>query len=912
MGCVNSSRENRGFEMMDPGWGFNLGSRGCPLGGLVEANRESTGKDRTGAVLGGVVLCHIGVGTIALSTRGMLYADDGGARIRLLKVHASLLAAPPPIFFSPPSTRSAVTSQARTLSRSPRRSRLSTSFTTTTDAPSLPLSARAGAFRLSTTSSAPRSSPATTMASPPAFDRAVSLVNRCSDSKSPYVRSHMSNPTAWQLWGAETIALAQRTNRLLFVSIGYSACHWCHVMAAESFADPRIAQLLNEHFIPVKLDREERPDIDRQYMDFQQATSGGGGWPLNVFVTPDLEPIFGGTYWPGPHSARAQMGASFEDILLKVIKVWKEQEAKVRENGKSILGQLREFAQEGTLGGGAGDGEDELELTILDDAFQHYRQRFDRKFGGFGSAPKFPTPMHIRALLRLSSHRAVVRDIVGDKECEESLEMAVKTLEAMAKGGIKDQVGHGFARYSVTRDWSLPHFEKMLYDNAQLLPLYLDAYLTTKNALFLETLQDVATYLTTEPMLSPLGGINASEDADSLPTAADKTKREGAYYVWTAEEFQTILDGEEAAVCAKYWDVRPDGNVDRRFDSQGELVGQNTLCVKYEPSQLAAELKMSEDDVRSIISSGRRKLRAFREANRPRPALDDKIVTAWNGLAIGGLARAGAALAATLPDLSRNYLAAAESAVSCIRTHLYHEPTRILRRVYREGPGETPGFADDYAFLISGLLDLYEATFDETHLAFADTLQQAQLSLFWDTAANAAFFSTPADQPDILIRTKDAMDNAEPSVNGVSAANLFRLASLLDDAAYAAHAKRCVAAFEVEITQHPGLFSGLLAPVVASKLGMRGLMVAGAGATAQYALRRAHESVRPNITVLRIGAGGGANGSGQDRWLRERNSLVRELGADTEMVQLCEDGRCRLLTTRTELDELFAVAGSSA
>lgn len=297
----------------------------------------------------------------------------------------------------------------------------------------------------------------------------VSLTNRCSESKSPYVRSHDTNPTAWQLWTPSTLALAKQTNRLLFVSIGYSACHWCHVMAHESFADPRIAQLLNELFIPVKIDREERPDIDRQYMDFLQATTGAGGWPLNVFVTPDLEPVFGGTYWPGPKSERAPAGAggpSFEQILQKVAEAWKEQEDKVRLNGRKIIEQLREFTQDGNLGGQAGgavaDAEpDGLELDLLEESVQFYKGRFDSIYGGFGGAPKFPTPAHLKHLLRLPAYSPEVREVVGEKDCVYARGMALMTLECMAKGGIKDQIGHGFARYSVTRDWSLPHFEKM-------------------------------------------------------------------------------------------------------------------------------------------------------------------------------------------------------------------------------------------------------------------------------------------------------------------------------------------------------------------------------------------------------------------------------------------------------------------
>ncbi|KAK5172606.1 uncharacterized protein LTR77_002726 [Saxophila tyrrhenica] len=721
-----------------------------------------------------------------------------------------------------------------------------------------------------------------------AQSRVVSLTNRCADSKSPYVRSHMDNPTAWQLWNPSTLELARQTNRLLFVSIGYSACHWCHVMAHESFDDPRIAQLLNEHFVPIKIDREERPDIDRQYMDFVQATTGGGGWPLNVFVTPDLEPVFGGTYWPGPGSERAGMGAAgFEDILVKVAGAWKEQEERVRENGRKIIEQLREFAQEGNLGGkGGGEvGEDEgdgLELDLLEESYQFYKGRFDSMYGGFGSAPKFPTPAHVKHMLRLGSYCPEVREVVGEEECAEARSMAVKTLEMMAKGGIKDQVGHGFARYSVTKDWSVPHFEKMLYDNAQLLPVYLDAYLATKSPLFLETAHDIATYMTTEPMISSLGGINASEDADSLPTAIDKHKREGAYYVWTMDEFKGILTEQETKICAKYWDVKPKGNIDRRADVQGELEGQNTLCVKYELADLAKEEKMDEQEVKKIIQDGRQKLLAYREKNRPRPALDDKIVTSWNGLAIGGLARAGAALQ------NPAYTSAAIKAVECIRTNLFDSTSHTLRRVYREGPGETPGFADDYAFLISGLIDLYESTFDSSWLEFADTLQQTQNKLFWDESKHA-FFSTPANQPDILIRSKDGMDNAEPSTNGVSANNLFRLGSLLNDERYEKLAKQTVAAFEVEIGQHPGLFSGMMSSVVSAKLGVKGVMVVGEGEAARKAVEGFQGSVTPNYTILRVGGGA------KDEWLRGRNELVKDLDGEKEMVQLCEGGVCRLL-----------------
>ncbi|RYP53499.1 hypothetical protein DL768_001536 [Monosporascus sp. mg162] len=718
------------------------------------------------------------------------------------------------------------------------------------------------------------------------------LRNRCGESKSPYVRAHADNPTAWQLWTPETIQLARDTNRLLFVSIGYSACHWCHVMAHESFDDPKIAQILNEHFIPVKIDREERPDIDRQYMDFVQATTGGGGWPLNVFVTPDLEPVFGGTYWPNPRAGGPSRGADFEQILRMMERIWREQEEKCRESGRSVIEQLSQITRAGNWRAKTEGEENGLELELLKESYSHYKRTFDSTYGGFGRAPKFPTPAHLGHLLKLSSYPPEVREVVGEDSCRDARAMVVKTLERMAKGGIKDQIGHGFARYSVTRNWSLPHFEKMLYDNAQLLPVYLDAYLVTKAPLFEETARDIATYLITQPMMSSLGGIHASEDADSLPTANDAHKREGAFYVWTMDEFKKILTEEEAQVCARHWNVQPQGNIERHHDIQGELKGQNTLCVTVEPKDLAKELSKSEDEIRDIIRSGRQKLLAYRDAQRPRPSLDDKIVTSWNGLAIGGLARAGASLNEPA------YINAAVKTVECIRERLFDTNTGTLRRVYREGPGETPGFADDYAFLIEGLIDLYGATFDDKWLSFADSLQKAQIEQFWD-ADNHGFFSTPAGQPDILIRSKDAVDNAEPSTNGISASNLFRLAALLDDAGYEERANQTLTAFTGEMSEHPAGYSGLMSSLVVSKLGMKNLFVSGEGRVANTVVRKFSQSVAPAYTLLRIGAGS------RSEWLRHRNDLLPDLDPEREMVQLCEGRMCRLLG-EDEVEKLFA------
>lgn len=720
----------------------------------------------------------------------------------------------------------------------------------------------------------------------------AALTNRCGESKSPYVRAHQANPTAWQLWTPETLDLARRLNRLLFVSIGYSACHWCHVMAHESFDDQGIAQLLNENFVPVKIDREERPDIDRQYMDFVTATTGSGGWPLNVFVTPDLEPVFGGTYWPRPGSE----GTDFEDILNMVGNMWKDNEQKLKNSGKEITQALRRLADQSKPEGAEQDFQ--FRLDLLEDSYQHCKEQFDEEYGGFGAEPKFPTPAHLAHLIRLSAYGHEVEEAMSKDTCVDARNMALRTLQCMARGGIKDQIGQGFARYSVTQDWSLPHFEKMLYDNAQLLPVYLDAYLLTRETIHLDTVHDIAKYLTSSPMSSENGGVHASEDADSAPTSHDHEKSEGAFYVWGYDELKAILEEDELCVCSHYWGVKPGGNIDSRHDVQGELEGKNTLCVHITTDELARLMDMTTEQVEKLVNGTRKKLLDYRNQHRPRPDLDDKIVTSWNGMAIGGLARASAALSAADDFKAASaYLSGAERAAACIREHLFDSKTSTLRRVYREGPGETPGFADDYAFLVSGLIDLYEATFDDVYLQWADTLQQTQIHLFWD-AEDHGFFSTPADQPDILIRTKDVVDNAEPGTNGVSAWNLLRLGSLFNDSGYEEKGRQTIAAFASDLMQHPGAYSGLLSAATAAHLGFKGLLVVGEGELASAAVKKSRESVKPGWTVLRVGKGA------KSEWLKSRNELLLELDETKEMVQLCEGKSCRLL----DLGEINGIA----
>jgi len=678
-------------------------------------------------------------------------------------------------------------------------------------------------------------------------------------------------------------------------------------MHRESFTSPEIARILNTSFIPIKLDRDERPDLDRIYMNYVQATSGTGGWPLSVFLTPDLAPLFGGTYWPGPGSelvARGHIG--FQGIAARLAETWSRQRERCIEDAAQVTEALRRFSEEGTLSHGTGankaeDDAQELDIELLEDAYDHFAARYDTGFGGFSKAPKFPTSPNLRFLLRLGQYPAAVRDVVGSDECKHAAEMALDTLAAMAKGGIHDQLGKGYARYSVTRDWSLPHFEKMLYDQALLLHTFLDATLVCLRAeaasfrdrapAMLAQVLDVADYLTSPPILRPEGGFFTAEDADSLYRAGDEEKREGAFYVWTLKELQTILGDRDSQVVARYYGIEENGNVAAEHDAHDELINQNVLVVSATEEALAREFGLARDDVRAVVRAAKRKLRAHRDRDRPRPALDDKLVVAWNGLAIGALARAAATLQALDPNTTAaaRYLAAAEKAASFIKAELWDAATGSLQRVWRGGASGGPSFASDYAFLTAGLLELYSATFDDGYLSWADALQAAQLARFWDGdgSASGGLFDAEAERSDLILRLKDGMDGAEPAANGVAAQNLLRLGALLDDETYAARARATLAAFAPELLQHPFLFVGLLDALVGARLGMRALVVAGEGEAVEAALRRERLGLGANTVVARIGTG-----ARSDAWLRGRNALVAAMDPARSVVQVCQGGLC--------------------
>ncbi|CAM1506305.1 Fc.00g059460.m01.CDS01 [Cosmosporella sp. VM-42] len=683
------------------------------------------------------------------------------------------------------------------------------------------------------------------------------LRNRANDSRSPYIKAQVDGSVLWQLLDDEAVERARKENKLIFLHIGYKACHYCRLMFLESFSNPDCAAILNENFVPVIVDREERPDLDTIYMNYVQAVSNVGGWPLNLFLTPNLEPVFGGTYWPGPGMRRRTADDNTDEVLdfLMILKklrnVWSDQEARCRKEATEVIGQLREFAAEGTLGtraitasntiAPAGWGapavshsgrkendtaevSTELDLDQLEEAYTHIAGTFDPVYGGFGLAPKFPTPPKLAFLLRLLKFPRAVQDVVGEAECKHATEIALDTLRKIRDGALRDHVGGtGFSRCSVTPDWGIPNFEKLVVDNALLLSLYLEAWTMgggKEDSEFYDIVLELAEYLSSAPIALTEGGFASSEAADSHYRRGDKEMREGAYYTWTRREFDSVLgevDKLISTVMATHWAIREDGNVDEDHDPNDDFINQNILRVDRTVDQLSQQFSIPVEKVEQYIQSAKPLLKARRDKERVRPEVDGKVVAGWNGLVISALARTATALKELKPELSEMCLSLAKNAVVFIQVKLWDEDEKIMYRIWKDDR-EIKGFADDYAYLILGLLDLFEATIDESYLQFADVLQQTQINLFLDPAG--AFFSTTASSPHTILRLKDGMDTSLPSTNATTVANLFRLADLLSDDALAALARQTINAFEAEMLQHPWLFPGLLDGVVSARLGI--------------------------------------------------------------------------------------------
>ena len=640
------------------------------------------------------------------------------------------------------------------------------------------------------------------------------MANRLAVEQSPYLLQHKENPVDWYPWGSDAFERARREDKPIFLSVGYSTCHWCHVMEHESFENDELASILNRHFVSIKVDREERPDVDRVYMTFVQATTGSGGWPMSVWLTPDLQPFYGGTYFP-PAARWGKPG--FAEILEEIARVWREERDQVLQSAAHIVERLR------TLGAADSGPGRVPPPAILERTTAEFAAAFDARRGGFGNAPKFPRPAELLFLLR--EHARTADD--------EPREMVVTTLRAMALGGMRDHIGGGFHRYSVDGDWRVPHFEKMLYDQAQLVLAYVEAAQLTGDRFLADVAIDTLDYVRRD-LTDPVGGFYSAEDADSVPPelagepSAHKT--EGAFYIWTDEEVGEVLDSA-ADVFRQRFGVRPGGNAP--FDPQNEFTNKNLLYTAKTIDEVAASASMSTEDVESALQVARSRL-LERRAARPRPHLDDKVLTAWNGLMIAAFARAARVL-----DGQERFLDDARRAAQFVRTHLWNDATATLLRRYRSGDSGVDGYAEDYAYLVFGLLELFQADGDPQWLEWALTLQARQDELFWD-AAGGGWFSTTGRDPSVLLRLKEDYDGAEPAASSIGVLNLLMLSHLTADASMTEKVEQTLSAFSSRAAQMGRAIPMMMAALSTYYAGMPQIVIVGErGADDRSALAQA-------------------------------------------------------------------------
>jgi len=715
------------------------------------------------------------------------------------------------------------------------------------------------------------------------------MPNRLAAEKSPYLRQHADNPVAWLPWGPEALARAAAEQKPIFLSIGYSTCHWCHVMAHESFENDAVAAVLNRDFIPVKVDREERPDLDRIYMTYVQQTTGHGGWPMSVWLTPGGQPFYGGTYFP--RDDRHQR-PGFITVLETIARHWREQRPKIEQGAADIVARLAEHARDsGAHAAGAAAPLHEAAGDAYEKGFQYFYDAHDTRWGGFGGAPKFPRASILEFLFRTAALQGVASDLG-----QAAIGLGAVTLQRMAEGGLHDHLGGGFHRYSVDTEWHVPHFEKMLYDQALVALNYLEAQQATQLPVFGWVARGIFDYVARD-LTHPAGGFYSAEDADSA--TADGGHAEGAFYVWTQAEIEAVLGAEAAFFCAHY-DVKPDGNV--AHDPQAEFGGKNVLRQLRPLTRTAEQFKLPPADAEQKLLACLEKLREVR-ARRPRPHRDDKIVTAWNGLMISALARGSRVLG------EARYLGAATRAAEFLQRELYDAATGELYRTWREERSAITGFAEDYASLIQGLLDLYEAGFDVRWLQWAEQLQRRQDELFWD-AGRGGYFNTRTGDAAVILRLKEDYDGAEPAANSIAALNLLRLDWMIGDDGrgqatedrgqapvgrieenYRAKALRTLAAFRAQWSEHPHALPQMLVALELALAEPRTVVLAGDPTAEDFRALAAvlAENLGPRRVIL------AAEGGAGQAWLATRRPYLAAMqpvdGRATAYV--CENFACQ-------------------
>ncbi len=698
--------------------------------------------------------------------------------------------------------------------------------------------------------------------------------NHLINEKSPYLLQHAYNPVDWYPWGDEPFARARKEDKPIFLSIGYSTCHWCHVMAHESFENKEIAALLNRYFICIKVDREERPDVDQMYMAATMAMNGSGGWPMSVFLFPDGRPFYAATYIP----AKGMYGRpGFPEIIEAVHKAWQGRRDELQQTAGRLIRSLKEQGRVSAAG---------ITADIDDRAFSELSAEYDAVYGGFGGAPKFPRPVVFNFLLGYYWK-------TGNKH---ALAMTTATLTAMAAGGMYDQLGGGFHRYSVDGQWRIPHFEKMLYDQAQLLHSYLDAYQITGDSRYAGVAREIADYVLRD-MRDSRGGFYSAEDADSEDPYSPGSHGEGAFYLWTEKDIVTTLGAKAANIFNFCYGVEFDGNALQ--DPQHEFTGRNILYRAKSDEEAAAHFSMSVADVEASLARSRKILLA-RRATRVRPHRDDKIITAWNGLMIGALAEAGAIL--DEPKMTD----AAYRAAMFIRDTLYDPASKSLKRRYRDGEAAHAGQLDDYTFLVAGLLDLYQVRQDPQLLSWAMDLTTQSIKLFRDEK-QGGFFDSVVDAR-VPIRMKSDYDGAEPAANSMAAMNLIRLGRMTANADWLARAQKTVTAFAERINHVPRAVPQMLCAVMLLREKPEQVVITGrkTDTDTQSMLAEVWRHFNPNRVVLL--ADGGDNQKMLAKMLPFMQTVTGKDGRATAYV--CRDFTCRLpVTSVGELAHRLTGAG---
>ncbi|MGA2308566.1 MAG: thioredoxin domain-containing protein [Candidatus Bathyarchaeia archaeon] len=598
--------------------------------------------------------------------------------------------------------------------------------------------------------------------------------NRLIFEKSPYLLQHAHNPVNWYPWSPEAFKKAEDEDKPIFLSIGYSTCHWCHVMEKESFEDAEVAELLNDAFVCIKVDREERPDLDSVYMKVCQQLTGSGGWPLHIIMTPDKKPFFAATYMPR-ESRFGQVG--MKELIPKVKELWTSRRNELLEQAVKVT----RFLEETEKGSHETSAAEELGASTMDEAYFQLSRSFDPSNGGFGNAPKFPSPHNLTFLLRYWKR-------TSDRG---ALEMVDKTLKAMRLGGIYDQLGFGFHRYSTDAKWLLPHFEKMLYDQAMLTMAYAEAYQATGDEEFKQAARETITYVLRD-MTDPAGGFYSAEDADS-------EGEEGKFYLWIEEEIRQLLPAEEAEFAIKIFDVEKDGNFEDAMT--GKRTGNNTLHLEKSPTQIAIDMHNSPQDVQKRLDQVRKTLFDFRQ-KRVRPGRDDKILVDWNGLMIAALSKAAQAF--DEPE----YANAAKRAADFILNNMRDSEKRLYHR-YRDGEAKVNGFLADYAFFVWGLVELYETVLDAEYLQRAVELTEMLMKHFWDEQ-RGGFYLTPDDADVTLVRGREIYDGALPSGNSVACLNLIRLAHMTGETQYEQKAAQLMRSFASAVSRAPSACTQLM------------------------------------------------------------------------------------------------------